>query len=78
MKGKVYLVGVGPGDPSLMTLKAVEVLKQADTVLFDRLINPNVLKLPQKNTELIDVGKSPGNHTIPQSEIKVVSKVLMY
>lgn len=69
MKGKVYLVGAGPGDPSLMTLKAVEVLKQADTVVFDRLINSDILKLPPKNAELIDVGKSPGNHTIPQSEI---------
>ena len=72
MKGKVYLIGAGPGDLGLMTLKAVEVLKQADTVVFDRLINPHVLKLVPKDVELIDVSKFPGNHTIPQAEINCI------
>ena len=50
----------------------MEVLKQADTVVFDRLINPHVLKLVPKDVELIDVSKFPGNHTIPQAEINCI------
>ncbi|KXB06385.1 hypothetical protein AKJ53_00495 [candidate division MSBL1 archaeon SCGC-AAA382F02] len=59
MKGKVYLVGCGPGAPDLLTLRAVEVLQEADVVLFDRLVDSEVLGHAE-NAEKIDVGKEPG------------------
>lgn len=69
MKGKVYLIGAGPGDSGLITLKAVEALKHADTVVFDRLINPDILKWASPQAEFIDVGKFPKDHPVPQSKI---------
>lgn len=69
MKGKVYLIGAGPGDPGLLTLKAVDVIKRANTIVFDRLINYEILKLARAEAELIDVGKMPGHHPIPQEII---------
>jgi uroporphyrinogen III methyltransferase/synthase len=69
MKGKVYLIGAGPGDPGLLTLKAVGALKRADTIVFDRLINYEILKLARPGAELIDVGKMPGHHPVPQEMI---------
>jgi uroporphyrinogen III methyltransferase/synthase len=68
-KGKVYLVGAGPGDPELITVKGLEILKKADVVLYDRLVNDSLLKFCPKTAELIFVGKEPTRHQIPQEEI---------
>jgi uroporphyrin-III C-methyltransferase len=67
--GKVYLVGAGPGDIELLTLKAVRVLSQADVVLYDRLVNEELLGLLRKEAKRVYVGKRDGKHTIPQPEI---------
>jgi len=60
-KGKVYLVGTGPGDPELITLKAYQLIRDADVVLYDHLIGPELLQLPKPQAELIAVGKLPAN-----------------
>ncbi|MDR1874324.1 MAG: uroporphyrinogen-III C-methyltransferase [Synergistaceae bacterium] len=70
MNGKVWLVGAGPGDPELLTLKGKRVLEQADVVVYDRLIGPGVLGYAPPEAELIDVGKSGGRHPVPQGEIE--------
>ncbi len=72
--GKVYLVGAGPGDPSLITLRAIEALKEADCIIYDFLANPERIDSEQK--ELIYVGKKGGDHTLPQEEINklIISK----
>jgi len=69
MPGKVYLVGAGPGDPELLTLKALRVLKSADVVLHDALIGPEVLALIPRSTQVQTVGKRCGQKSTPQSEI---------
>jgi len=66
-RGKVYLVGAGPGDPELMTLKARRLLEQADVVLFDRLLDPKMME--GIRAERIDVGKNAGRHKLSQEEI---------
>lgn len=68
-KGKVYLVGAGPGDPGLLTIKAKECIEQADVVVYDYLANKGFLAYADKNTELIYVGKQGGCHTMSQGEI---------
>ncbi|NPA41752.1 MAG: uroporphyrinogen-III C-methyltransferase [Aquificae bacterium] len=73
--GKVYLVGAGPGDPELLTLKAVKVLHEADVVLYDRLISEEALHYTKPACKLVYVGKSDGKHTIPQEEI---NRLLVY
>jgi uroporphyrin-III C-methyltransferase/precorrin-2 dehydrogenase/sirohydrochlorin ferrochelatase len=67
--GKVFLVGAGPGDPELLTRKGARILAAADTVVFDRLVSEAVLDLSPPTAERIYVGKAPGNHELPQSEI---------
>jgi uroporphyrinogen III methyltransferase/synthase len=67
--GKVYLVGAGPGDPGLLTLKAKECLSQADVVVYDSLANEVFLKYAHSKAELIYVGKKGGCHTMKQDEI---------
>ncbi len=69
MKGKVYLVGAGPGDPGLSTLRARETIFQCDVLVYDHLANPELRKWALPDCEQIDVGKSPGRHTVPQEEI---------
>jgi len=69
MSGKVYLVGAGPGDPELLTLKALRLLKSADVVLHDELIGPEILKLVPASTLLRNVGKRGGRKNIRQQEI---------
>jgi uroporphyrin-III C-methyltransferase len=70
--GFVSLVGSGPGDPELMTLKAVRLLQQADVVVFDRLVSPEILKLIPHGVGQISVGKSPGKHCVPQHQINEI------
>ncbi|MGB9915454.1 MAG: uroporphyrinogen-III C-methyltransferase [Candidatus Bathyarchaeales archaeon] len=78
VKGKVFLVGAGPGDPALLTLKAVETLKAADVVIYDRLVNDAILEWAPETAEKIFVGKSAGKHELPQEKINelLVAKAL--
>jgi uroporphyrin-III C-methyltransferase len=69
MTGKVYLVGAGPGDPELLTLKALKLLKSADVVLHDDLVSLEILRLIPSSTQLILVGKRSGHKSIGQQEI---------
>jgi uroporphyrin-III C-methyltransferase/precorrin-2 dehydrogenase/sirohydrochlorin ferrochelatase len=69
-KGRVLLVGAGPGDPDLLTLKALHALKSADVILYDRLVSKDVLNHARREVELIPVGKSKGDHSVPQDEIE--------
>lgn len=68
-KGIVYLIGAGPGDPGLITVMGLECLRQADVVIYDRLVNPRLLQEVGTGAELIYVGKAPGRHTLSQEEI---------
>jgi uroporphyrin-III C-methyltransferase len=69
MNGKVYLVGAGPGDPDLLTVKALRLLRTADVVLHDDLVTPEILKLISPSAEVRNVGKRCGSKTIRQEEI---------
>lgn len=71
-KGIVYLVGAGPGDPSLLTLKGLWCLEQADVVVFDRLACEYLLTLSRPDAELIYVGKVTSRHTLPQEQINML------
>ncbi|WP_038055463.1 uroporphyrinogen-III C-methyltransferase [Thermodesulfobacterium hydrogeniphilum] len=68
-KGKVYLVGAGPGDPGLFTLKGKKVLEEADVIIYDYLANVKLLNFCKENVEKIYVGKKGGAHTLPQEKI---------
>lgn len=67
--GKVILIGAGPGDPELLTRKALSAIRSADVVVYDRLVSPEIMDLVPPTTDRIDVGKAPGNHKLPQNEI---------
>jgi uroporphyrinogen III methyltransferase / synthase len=69
VKGKVYLIGAGPGDPKLITVRGLEALQQADVVVYDRLANPRLLKHIKQGAERIYVGKLPDRHTLKQDVI---------
>lgn len=66
---KVYLTGAGPGDVELLTLKAVKAIQNADILIYDRLVNPEILELVKKKCELVYVGKEDKKHTLPQEDI---------
>lgn len=68
-RGAVYLIGAGPGDPDLMTFKALRLLQRADVVLYDRLVGPGILELARRDAEKVYVGKQRAEHAVAQSEI---------
>jgi uroporphyrin-III C-methyltransferase len=72
MAGKVYLVGAGPGDPELLTLKALRVLKTADVVLHDELVGPEILSLVSPTAQVQNVGKRCGRKSATQAEINAL------
>ena len=67
--GKVFLVGAGPGDPDLITVKGMKALQQSDVILYDRLVNKGLLTYAPANVELIYCGKRPNDHSLPQETI---------
>ena len=69
MKGTVYLIGAGPGDPGLLTLRGKEILEKADVVVYDRLVSPAILGMCNPKAKMVDVGKMPTHHKVKQSEI---------
>ncbi len=69
MKGKVWLVGAGPGDPTLLTVKALHLIRSADVLVYDRLVSAEILTEAPQGCEKINVGKLPNFHPIPQQDI---------
>src|SRR6516162_4328392 len=69
MRGKVFLVGAGPGDPELLTLKAARLLAAAEVVFYDSLVSQEVLRMVSREALLLDVGKRAGKKLLTQDEI---------
>ncbi len=71
-KGKVYLVGAGPGDPELLTLRAARTLSMADVVVYDRLVHPHILRHAKPHARLLYVGKEGGADSVSQSDVNAL------
>ncbi|MHA7871422.1 MAG: siroheme synthase CysG [Hyphococcus sp.] len=69
-QGVVHIVGAGPGDPELLTLKAFRLIQSADVILYDRLVSDEILSLARRDADRLYVGKTKSNHAVPQSEIE--------
>ena len=72
MVKKVYLVGAGPGDLGLITVKALDLVKRADTIIYDRLANEEILKYAKDGAKLVYVGKKTGHHIFKQDKINKI------
>ena len=71
-KGKVWLVGAGPAETDLLTIKAKKVIEQAEVVVYDRLVGQGILMLIPEKARCIDAGKRAGNHSMPQEQINQI------
>ena len=68
-EGKVALVGAGPGDPELLTLKAARLIKEASVILYDRLVSQEIMAMANPDAQLVYVGKARSDHAVPQDQI---------
>ena len=70
--GKVYIVGAGPGDPGLLTLRGKKCIEEADVIVYDHLVNEDLLGFARKDARMVYAGKQGGDHTIPQEELNMI------
>ena len=70
--GRVYLVGAGPGDPGLLTVKASDLIQKCDVIIYDRLVGSKIIREVPATTEMIYVGKESNRHALPQDDINLL------